>query len=133
VQGYLHANHAYSRGICKGSATKVTLGRTLPPLTSSIAAQAGKWSLQQILNIYWHFAKLGDHYLGCCLAGLDLNSEHFAILPRHFTVGNPMEIVRICEAVELMYGPLLQQWAGTKDLDLTALFCKVLPSLVSSL
>jgi hypothetical protein len=41
-----------------------------------------------------------------------------------------MENVRICEAVELMYGPSLQQWAGTKDLDPTALLCKVLPSLV---
>jgi hypothetical protein len=33
-----------------------------------------------------------------------------------------MENVRIREAVELMYGPSLQQWAGTKDLDPTALF-----------
>jgi hypothetical protein len=41
-----------------------------------------------------------------------------------------MENVRICEAIELMYGPSLQQWAGTKDLDRTALFCNVLPSLV---
>jgi hypothetical protein len=38
--------------------------------------------------------------------------------------------VRILEVVELMYGPVLQQWAGTKDSDPTALFCKVLPSLV---
>jgi hypothetical protein len=29
-----------------------------------------------------------------------------------------------------MYGPSLQQWAGMKDLDPAALFCKVLPSLV---
>jgi hypothetical protein len=29
-----------------------------------------------------------------------------------------------------MYSPSLQQWAGTKDSDPAALFCKVLPSLV---
>jgi hypothetical protein len=29
-----------------------------------------------------------------------------------------------------MQGPLLQQWAGTKDLDQAALLWKVLPSLV---
>jgi hypothetical protein len=84
----------------------------------------------QILDIYWHFAEPGDHYLGRCLADIDPNSEDFAILPPHFTVGNPMENARICEAVELMYGPSLQQWAGTKDSDPAALFCKVLPSLV---
>ena len=41
-----------------------------------------------------------------------------------------MENERIREAVEMMYGPALQKWAGTKDLDPTALLCKVLPSLV---
>jgi hypothetical protein len=41
-----------------------------------------------------------------------------------------MESVSIREAVEMMYGPSLLQWAGTKDLDLTALFCKVLPLLI---
>jgi hypothetical protein len=55
--------------------------------------------------------------LGRCLAGLNPNSEDFAILPLHFTVGNPMENARICETVELMYGPSLQKWAGTKDSD----------------
>jgi hypothetical protein len=102
---------------------------TLPPPTSSIAARC-EWSLRQILDIYCHFTKPGDHYLGRCLAGLDPNSEDFAILPPHFTVGNPMEYVRICEAVELIYSPSVQQWAGTKELDRPALFSKVLPSLV---
>jgi hypothetical protein len=73
LQGHIRANHANSHGIHKGSATKVTLGTTLPLPTSSIAAQ-GEWSLGQILDIYWHFAESGDHYLGPCLAGLDPNS-----------------------------------------------------------
>jgi hypothetical protein len=68
--------------------------------------------------------------LGCCLAGLHPNSEDFAILPPHFIVGNPMENARICEAVELVYGPLLQKWDGTKDLDPIDLLCKALPSLM---
>jgi hypothetical protein len=129
LQGCIRSDHANSHGIRKGSATKVTSGTTLPLPTSSIAAR-GEWSLGKILDIYWHFAEPGDHYLGRCLAGLYPTSEDFVILPPHFTVGNPMENVRICEAVELMYGPLLQQWAGTKDSDRTALFCKVHPSLV---
>jgi hypothetical protein len=65
-----------------------------------------------------------------CLAGLDPYLEDFAILPLHFTVGNPIDLVGSCEAVKLMYGPLLQQWAVTKDLDQAALLWKVLPSLV---
>ena len=129
LQAYIRAGHANSHGLRKGSATAVTSGTTLPPPTSSIAAR-GEWSLGRILDIYWHFSEPGDHYLGRCLAGLDANSEDFAILPPHFTVGDPMQNARIREAVELMYGPALQKWSGTKDSDPTALFCKVLPSLV---
>ena len=129
LRGYIRAEHANSHGIRKGSATKVTSGTTLPPPTSSIAAR-GEWSLGKVLDIYWHFAEPGDHYLGRCLAGLDPNSEDFAILPPHFTVGNPVENEQICEAIEMMYGPALQKRAGTIDSDPTALFCKVLPSLV---
>jgi hypothetical protein len=98
----------------KGVQQKMTSGTTLPPPISSITAQ-DEWSLGQILDIYWHFAKPGDHYLGCCLAGLAPNSEDFAILPPHFTVGNPMENTQIHEAVELMYGTSLQKWAGTNN------------------
>jgi hypothetical protein len=129
LKGYIRADHANSHGFCKGSATTATSGTTLPPPTSSIAAR-GEWSLGRILDIYWHFAEPGDHYLGRCLAGLSPNSEDFAILPPHFTVGNPMENERIREAMELMYGPLLQKWAGTKDSDPTAVLLKVLPSIV---
>ncbi len=44
LQGYIRSDHANSHGICKGSATKVTSGTTLPPPTSSIAARR-EWSL----------------------------------------------------------------------------------------
>jgi hypothetical protein len=129
LRSYIRADHANSHGFRKGSATAVTSGTTLPPPTSSIAAR-GEWSLGRILDIYWHFAEPGDHYLGRCLAGLDPNSGDFAVLPPHFTVGNPMENERIREAVDLMYGPSLRKWAGTDDSDPTALFCKVLASVV---
>ena len=36
LQTYIHADHANSHGIRKGSVTAVTLGTTLPPPTSSI-------------------------------------------------------------------------------------------------
>ena len=103
LKAYIRAEHANSHGIRKGSATAVTSGTTLPPPTSSIAA-SGDWSLGRILDIYWHFAESGDHYLGRCLAGLDPNSADFAILPPHLTVGDPMEHPRIREAIYLMYG-----------------------------
>jgi hypothetical protein len=129
LKAYIRTDHANSHGIRKGSATAVTSGTTLPPPTSSIAAR-GEWSLGRILDIYWHFAEPGDHYLGRCLAGFDPNSPDFACLPPHFTVTNPMETPRIREAMELMYGPALSKWAGTKDCDPTALLCKLLPSVV---
>jgi hypothetical protein len=44
LKAYIRIDHANSHGICKGSATAVTLGRTLPPPTSLIAAR-GEWSL----------------------------------------------------------------------------------------
>jgi hypothetical protein len=39
LKGYIRADHANSHGFRKGSATTVTSGTTLPPPTSSIAAQ----------------------------------------------------------------------------------------------
>ena len=129
LKAYIRSDHANSHGLRKGSATSVASGTTLPPPTSSIAAR-GEWSLGRILDIYWHFAEPGDHYLGRCLAGLDANSEDFAILPPHFTVSNPMANELIKEAMLLMYGPALKKWVGTSDSDPTALFCKVLPSVI---
>jgi hypothetical protein len=111
LKAYIRAEHANSHGIRKGSTTAVTSGTTLPPPTSSIAARRD-WSLGRILDIYWHFAEPGDHYLGRCLAGLDPNSADFAVLPPQFTVGDPME------------------WVGTRDSDPTAIFCKLLPLVV---
>jgi hypothetical protein len=129
LKAYIRADHANSHGIRKGSATAVTSGTTLPPPTSSIAAR-GEWSLGRILDLYWHFAEPGDHYLGRCLAGLDPNSADFAVLPPHFTVSNPMENERIREAIDLMYGTALSKWADHVDSDPTALLCMVLPSVV---
>jgi hypothetical protein len=68
--------------------------------------------------------------LGRCLPGLDLNSAGFAVLPPHFTVGDPMEHSRIREAIYLMYSPALSRWVGARDSDPTAIFCKLLPSVV---
>jgi hypothetical protein len=106
LKAYIRTDHANSHGIHKGSATAMTSGTTLPPPTSSIAAQ-GKWSLGRVLDLYWHLAKPGDHYLGRCLASFDPNSADFACLPPHFTVVNPMEHPQIWEAINLMYGPAL--------------------------
>jgi hypothetical protein len=82
------------------------------------------------LDLYWHFTKPGDHYLGHCLAAFYPNSPDFPCLPPHFTVGNPMEHPQIWEAIDLMYGPALSKWGGTKDTDPTELLCKLLPLVV---
>jgi hypothetical protein len=41
-----------------------------------------------------------------------------------------MEHPQICEAMDLMYGPALTKWGGSKDCDPTAFLCKLLPSVV---
>ena len=47
----------------KGSTTHAVSGTTMPPSTTSIARR-GEWSIGVVLDCYWHFASVGDHYLG---------------------------------------------------------------------
>ena len=54
-------------------------GTTAPPSVASVANQ-GEWSIGAVLDVYWHFAKPGDHYLGRVLSGLDPNHPDFSVL-----------------------------------------------------
>ena len=85
-----------------------------PPSVASVAAR-GEWYMGAVLDVYWYFCASGDHFLGTVLAGLDPNKLEFASLPTHFmTEFDPMEDPDILEAMNLVYGPILEQWSGPK-------------------
>lgn len=96
-----------AHGLRKGSATHVASATTVPPPIASIANR-GDWSLGKVLDIYWQFAEAGDSYLGRCLAGMDPNTSEFSVLPPHWITASPMEDDDIKEALDLMYGTIMQ-------------------------
>ena len=85
-------------GLQKGAAALATSWTTASPSMPSIARR-GEWSLGVALDVYWHFSKVGDHYLGRILAGLDPNDVEFGSLPPHFVVANPLENTVIATAM----------------------------------
>jgi len=126
VKAYIHPDHANSHGICKGSGTHASTGTIAPPPVSSIA------TLGKVLDVYWHFSKPGDSYLGRVLAFLCPNSSDFAVLPPHFNVDNPMSNDIIREAMFLSFGPILRREARHEDtrVDSTGLLLRCLAALV---
>ena len=97
-----------AHGLRKGSATHVASGTTVSPPIASIA-HCGNWSLGKVLDIYWQFAEAGDSYLGRLLCGLDPNTSDFSVLPPHWIVESPLDDSDINEALQLMYGTILQK------------------------
>ena len=98
-------------GLRKGSATHAVSGTTLPPSLPSIARR-GEWSQGSVLDVYWHFASIGDHYLGRVLAGLQPNHVGFGTLPPHFSIQSPMENAIVLQAMEMMFGPIMVRYEG---------------------
>ena len=115
-------------GLRKGAATTAVSGTTAPPSIPSIA-QRGEWSLGLVLDVYWHFSKVGDQYLGRILAGLDPNDVEFGTLPPHWTVANPMGHEQIREAMTKLYGPILDRYSNSPD-DPTGLLLRCLAAFV---
>ena len=101
-------------GLRKGAATHAVSGTTAGPSIPSIARR-GEWSIGSVLDVYWHFGSVGDHYLGRILCGLDPNSTNFAILPPHWKLEDPLGDDKIREAMELMYGPILRHYNGRSE------------------
>jgi hypothetical protein len=101
-------------GLRKGAATHAVSGTTAAPSIPSIARR-GEWSIGSVLDVYWHFGSVGDHYLGRILCGMDPNNVNFAVLPPHWNVEAPLENESIKEAMLVMYGPILQHYAATKE------------------
>lgn len=125
---FIRVDHANTHGIRKGSATAASSGTTCPPPVSSIAAR-GEWSLGRVLDLYWHFAEPGDHFLGRVLAGLNPSSDEFATLPPHWVLDDPMSNERVSEAMNLMFATILQKWGGTA-VDPTGVLLLCLASVV---
>ena len=101
-------------GLRKGAATHAVSGTTAAPSIPSIARR-GEWSIGSVLDVYWHFGLVGDHYLGRILCGLDPNDTNFAVLPPHWNVDDPLGNETISQAMHLMYGPILVEYAGRRE------------------
>ena len=128
VGEYIRKNHINAHGIRKGSASFATSGTTCPPSVASVANR-GDWSMGAVLDVYWHFSEPGDHFLGRVLAGLDPNKPEFSTMPPHFMKeGNLMDDPDICEAMHLMYGPILDRY--NEAIDPTGLLLFVLASVI---
>jgi hypothetical protein len=128
LKQYIRVDHANSHGMRKGSATSAASGTTCPPPVSSIASR-GEWSLGKILDLYWHFAAPGDHYLGRVLALLDPTCAEFATLPPHWKMSDPMGNEKVKEAMNLMFATILQKWSGSA-VDPTGVLLICLASVV---
>jgi len=64
-----------------------------------------------VLDVYCHFSKPGNHFLGQVLAGLDPNKSEFATLPPNFKKeGNLLEDLDIKEAMDMMYCSILDTY-----------------------
>ena len=66
----------------------------------------------KVLEVYWKWSKIGDTYLGRCIAGLDPDSDNFDVLPPHFILGyeHALKDESIKEAMEICFGPILKAW-----------------------
>ena len=105
----IRLGHMNPYGLRKGAATHAVSGTTAAPSIPSIARR-GEWSLGAVLDVYWHFAKTGDEYLGRVLAGLDPNDVSFALLPPHWTLVNPMENEHVKKAMTTLYGVIMESY-----------------------
>ena len=87
----------------------------LPPhLVLSVAWQ-GEWLMVTVFDVYWHCANPRDQYLGHVIAGLNALKGSHKILPPQFKDKNVPENPLVHKAMNLIYGPILRQWAGTQQ------------------
>ena len=68
----------------------------------------------KVLDVYWKWAKLGDTYLGRCIAGMDPDGDDFDLLPPHFVMKHEhaMKNPHIREGMKLCFGPILEAWGS---------------------
>ena len=63
------------------------------------------------------------------ISGLDALKPTFGILPPHFNICDPLNDPDIKEAMQCMYGPIINRWSGSNE-DPTALLLRVLASVI---
>ena len=105
----MRLDHFNPYGLRKGSATHAVSGTTHAPSLPSIARR-GEWSQGLVLDVYWHFAATGDHYLGRILACLLPNDPGFATLPPHFNITNPLDNEHVKKGMQMLCGPILTSY-----------------------
>lgn len=125
---YMKVEKLNPYGLRKGAATHALAGTTAPPSIASVARR-GEWTISTVLDCYWHYGAVGDHYLGRILCGLDPNDPDFAVLPPHWDVANPMGNPTIREAMQLMYGGILDEYSS-KPADPTGVLLRCLACVV---
>jgi hypothetical protein len=125
---HIRISHMNAYGIRKGSATLAASGTTCPPPIPSIARR-GEWSMGSVLDVYWHFAEPGDHYLGRILAGLDPKKSSFASLAPHWMLVNPMENERVKLAMTMLYGRIMARYKNRPE-DPMAMLLRCLACIV---
>ena len=101
-------------GLRKGAATHAVSGTTAAPSIPSIARR-GEWSIGSVLDVYWHFGSVGDHYLGRILCGLDPTHSSFATLPPHWIISDPLGNEFVHAAIVLMYGGIMEAYDGKPE------------------
>ena len=79
--------------------------------------------------MYWHFAPIGDHYLGRILAGLKPNEAGFATLSPHFNIINPLENADVQQAMQMLYQPIMTEYKQQSN-DPTAILLRCLACIV---
>ena len=103
----IRVGHFNPHGTRKGAAVHVTTATMDPPPIPSVMLR-GEWSMGKVIEVYWRYSKLGDTYLGRCLAGLFPNKPQFGILPPHFTVGSDNPYVK--EGMRACFGEILDNF-----------------------
>lgn len=90
---------------------------------------SGEWSLGKAFDLHLFLSESTDTYLGRILTDLDpLNKIFFSLTP-HFSLEDPMGNEYVTKAMTMMYGPILECWAGTQ-VKPTSLLLWLLPSMV---
>jgi hypothetical protein len=128
VMNQMRPEHFTPYGLRKGSATHAVSGTTVTPSLPSVARR-GEWSQGAVLDVYWHFASIGDHYLGRILACLPSHDKRFATLPPHWNTAQPLSNPHISRAMTILYGPLMVRYRG-KNNDPTPMLLRCLACLV---
>jgi len=129
IAQHMKVNKLHPYGLRKGAATHAVSGTTAAPSVPAIARR-GEWSMGAVLDCYWHFGSIGDQYLGRILAGLDPNKSSFSILPPHWDLEDPLQNPSVKEAMDVMYGPVLDKYASNPRVNPTGLLLRCLACIV---